>query len=153
MTVNRSLAGWEVKLVSVTARLTVSIRLVMSRSWGRSSMSSPHRSPDSTAVSTISRAVGEGSAVWMASYWAGVTMILGLRPTVGVLMPAHGCRNTTWSFNAVVKIADRMVLFPAIVPADNPDAFCVRIQLRMCSGRMSIIRIEPNCGIRCLPIM
>jgi hypothetical protein len=85
----------------------------------------------------------------MVSYWAGVTMIRGVRATVGGLTPAQGCRNTTWSLRAVVKMADGRVLFPTIVDEDRPDVFWVRIQSRTCSGRMSIIRIGPNCGIRC----
>lgn len=89
----------------------------------------------------------------MASYCSGVTMTRGLRATVGVLRPAQGCRNTTWSASAVVKIADRIVLLPAIVDADRPVVFWPAIQSRMCSGSMSIIRIAPNSGIKCLPII
>ena len=35
----------------------------------------------------------------------------------------RGAGTTTWSLSAVVKIADRMVLFPAIVEADRPIVF------------------------------
>ena len=43
--------------------------------------------------------------------------------------------------------------FPAIVDARQARSFWPAIQSRMCSGRMSIIRIAPNSRIKCLPIM
>ena len=63
---------------------------------------------------------GSGSAEWMRSNCSGVTMVRGLRATVGVFTPRQGCTAAIWSLSAVVKIADSIVFRSAIVDADTP---------------------------------
>jgi hypothetical protein len=77
-------------------------------------------------------------------------MVRGFTGTGGILTPLHGCRTVTWSLSAVVKIALRMTLFPAMVAGLSPRFFCPVTHSRTCIGRMSIIRMLPNSGMRCL---
>ena len=80
-------------------------------------------------------------------------MTRDLIATVGFLTPLQGWKKMTWSLSAVVKIADSTVAVEAIVTALIPLSLSATIHARTCSGRMSIIRMPPNSGIKCLPIV
>ena len=122
-------------------------------SRARSSVSSPHRSPVSIAVSTRSCASESGSAAYKASNCAAVMIFRGFFGTGSVFTPRLGCAAITPSCNAVVKIALRTEpLAYSIRRGRTPRSLRAVIHSRTCSEPMSRIFIGPKNHMMCLPI-
>lgn len=101
------------------------------------------------SASTSRRMRSSGSAPRMRSYWSALMILRGRVATGGVLTPLPGCRKTTWSLNAVVKIASSTTLHCAIIGGRSPIGSCRRpTHSRTSLGRTSTIRRLPSSGSR-----
>ncbi len=70
--------------------------------------------------------------------------------TLGDFTPLQGCSPMTRSFSAVVKIADSTIFACRMVAGETPEATRSVTHSRTWAGRISLMRIGPNAGSRCL---
>ena len=101
------------------------------------------------SVSTSSCHAFSPSAWWSLSNCPGVMIARIFFATTGPETPRHGCRNTTSSLSAVVKIAPRTVRQYSSEDGLTPSLISLVTNYRTSTLPISIIRIGPNHGMMC----